>query len=220
MSADDGHVSADAEGGPAGRPRAKDPRPERTRIAILTALERLAVSGREATVNAVLREAGISRATFYAHFSSLDDLAVTAVIERFSKIGLDGLLARERGMGHRAASRATVRGLIEQVLLYRGFYLSALDWRVSSRVQETAAKVIGKDILRHLHRITSQGEAPPGTPPPEAHADTARFISGGMLHMFIAWLREEEPGDLDLFTERVLAQLPEWMIGPPEDTAR
>lgn len=64
--------------------RAPDPRPARTRAAIKDAVARLAERpGNDMTVNAITREAGVSRSAFYDQFSDLDALAIDMLAEVF-----------------------------------------------------------------------------------------------------------------------------------------
>ncbi|MGC9540759.1 TetR/AcrR family transcriptional regulator [Streptomyces sp. UG1] len=209
MSGDEG-VSTAARA----RQWAADPRPARTRAAVEAALQRLAQSGQDVTVNSVVREAGVSRAAFYAQFSGLDDLAVAVVTRQLTTISRAGADARDRGVELREAARDTVRDLVRHIATYRAFFLSALDWKVSSRMQEAAAAQMASAIRRYLEELAATpGGAGSGVPQVSAHADTARFLAGGVLHMIIAWLREESSDSLEAFTDRVLAQLPVWMGG-------
>lgn len=56
------------------RPAAQRADGRRNRDAILAAAERLLLSGEEVSVSALAREAGLTRATFYRHFASGDDV--------------------------------------------------------------------------------------------------------------------------------------------------
>jgi AcrR family transcriptional regulator len=65
-----------------------DPRAERSRAqlsAALTALLRTR-EPRDISVSALCAEAGVSRPTFYQHFTSIDEVAVAGVEQRFARL--------------------------------------------------------------------------------------------------------------------------------------
>jgi AcrR family transcriptional regulator len=66
----------------------EDPRAERSRAqlgAALTALLRTR-EPRDISVSALCAEAGVSRPTFYQHFTSIDEVAVAGVEQRFARL--------------------------------------------------------------------------------------------------------------------------------------
>ena len=65
-----------------------DRRARRSRAAIIGALNNLLLDGAigEVTLNAVVNAAGISRSTFYLHFSNLDALIGTAITPLFNDL--------------------------------------------------------------------------------------------------------------------------------------
>jgi AcrR family transcriptional regulator len=70
-----------------GRPRAGDSRSGRAREAILDAAARVFTDRgyRGATVDAILKEAGLSKGAFYWHFESKDELMRAVLIERVER---------------------------------------------------------------------------------------------------------------------------------------
>lgn len=65
-----------------------DPRAERSRTQLTDALTTLLGSrdGRQISVSALCAEAGVSRPTFYQHFTSIDEVAVAGVEQRFRRL--------------------------------------------------------------------------------------------------------------------------------------
>lgn len=53
-----------------------DPRVAATRARLFDAVRSLSIAGRSVTVSNIVAEARLSRATFYTHFSGVDDLAL------------------------------------------------------------------------------------------------------------------------------------------------
>ncbi|MGP2481205.1 TetR/AcrR family transcriptional regulator, partial [Listeria monocytogenes] len=53
-----------------------DPRVEATRAKLFDAVRELSAAGEDISVSSVAKAAGVGRATFYTHFSGIDDLAL------------------------------------------------------------------------------------------------------------------------------------------------
>ena len=68
-----------------------DPRAERSRTQLTDALTALLRTRepRDISVSALCAEAGVSRPTFYQHFTSIDEVAVAGVEQRFRRIRLE-----------------------------------------------------------------------------------------------------------------------------------
>ena len=191
--------------------RATDPRPARTRAAIMAAVPRLiadpAASG-EISVNAIARAAGVSRSAFYAQFSDLDELAVALLVDAFRDIGLDDVDARHDPRADaRTLARESSRRLVAHIDERRTFYRASLDWRLSGRVHESVVHAYAQQVLATIAVL--DGGAPPDVVP----EDAARFIAGGAIAMLTAWLRDEAPGGRDTMADRLVAVMPNWLVG-------
>jgi len=199
--------------------RAIDPRPARTRAAIIAATEHLVTEDHttEVSVNAIVRAARVSRSAFYAQFSDLDELAVAMLVDAFREIGLDDVRARaEDGAGDWAGSAgdarrhlATVsnRRLVEHIAARYPFYRASLDWRLSGRVHETVVSAYADQVAATMRVL---GDHVPVGADPE---DTARFVAGGAIALLTDWLRTDAPERQDRIVERLLAMLPDWLVG-------
>lgn len=206
------HVSEKSYGGTvqsSAPVRATDPRPARTRAAIVRAVEGLAAdASTEITVNAIARAAGVSRSAFYAQFADLDDLAVAMLVDAFRDIGLDDLRARDdHDADLRTLAVAANRRMLAHIGSRSAFYRASLDWRLSGRVHESVVAAYAQQVLATIRLL---GVRVPGT----VHAeDTARFIAGGAIAMLTAWLRDDAPAEQDAMAERLVAVMPEWLVG-------
>ena len=89
----------------------------------------------------------------------------------------------------------------------RLFYRSSLEWRVTSRVRDTLAAAFADQISASI--------AVMGDRVPPAHRDgyTARYIGGGAMALITAWLQDDEPAAASEMATRLLAAMPEWLVG-------
>ena len=190
--------------------RATDPRPARTRAAILAATEHLVAVEQttEVSVNAIVRTAGVSRSAFYAQFSDLDELAVAMLVDAFREIGLDDVRAREGDPSDRnRLAVSSNRRLVEHIAARYPFYRASLDWRLSGRVHETVVSAYADQVVATM--LVLGDRVPPGLD----RADTGRFIAGGAIALLTAWLREDAPEQQDRIVTRLLAVMPDWLVG-------
>lgn len=189
-------------------PRAPDPRPARTRATILRAVETLIATDLTVSISAVVETAGITRSTFYLQFSDIDDLALTVLTNEFRAIGIyDIAQRREAFSDERQIARAAANKLVEHIDRRRQFYRSSLEWRVTSRVRDTLAAAFADQISASI--------AVMGDRVPPAHRDgfTARYIGGGAMALITAWMQDDEPLPAPEMATRLLAAMPEWLVG-------
>lgn len=185
------------------RSRATDPRPARTRAAILAAIERLGELGEPLTVAAIVRRAGISRSTFYTQFRDLDDVAIRLMRDLYVRIEhLDAQL-REQGLRREATERTTAM-LIEEFTRHRVLYAAVFSSGMSADTQ----RVI-QGVFAHGALSTAQHAHPDGVPSEFA----ALYIAGGMLAILVDWLLSDDPVDANTLQHEMLACLPGWVVG-------
>ena len=190
--------------------RAADPRPARTRAAIIAATEHLVADEQtaEVSVNAIVRTAGVSRSAFYAQFSDLDELAVAMLVDAFREIGRSDVRARHGGPDDRNRLAVTSnRRLVEHIAARYPFYRASLDWRLSGRVHETVVSAYADQVMATM--LVLGDRVPAGL----NRADTGRFIAGGAIALLTAWLREGAPEQQDRIVTRLLAVMPNWLVG-------
>ncbi len=167
-------------------PDTSDPRILRSRAQLVDALGTLLHSrdARDVSVSALCAEAGVSRPTFYQHFTSVDDVAVAGIERRFADL-------RARLVdGPDAPYRLLVA------------FLSELD-----RERETWRRTIGsgnasRDAVEtwFAQRLAERA--------PDAGPVAVRYAAGGFLAAVGAWLREEATPER-LGAEALAAQLVE-----------
>lgn len=162
-----------------------DRRSERSQRAIQKAFLSLIEScGYDAvTVGQVCRQAGVSRATFYAHYAGKRDLKTKGILS--IKRHLTGAPHREDDARAFAFSRA----LFEHARDYRGIHRAMVG---------SSGGPVAHDALRHLIRdlvredLTRRGRRP--------STFAIEYYTGAMLGMLTTWLDAEArptPTDMD-----------------------
>lgn len=181
-----------------------DPRVERTRVAIFAAVRTLADAGQELTVSAIGRTAGVSRATFYAHYGGLDGLARALWQEAF--LGIDDLyrfdvhttpdavrLAHERLVRHFAEHRSLYAAVAALPISKASYLGSVRAW----------AAVIEESLNEH-----------PSVPSGLKPAAVARFVAGAIYGVLDGWVA----GEIDLteaeLVEHIVILFPARFSGP------
>ena len=194
--------------------RAEDPRPARTREAIVAATKRLLDGAPDAvpSMQAIAQAAGVSRTSLYKQFPDMTALAVHLMQETFSDLGRADLQRRAADAQPSTSARAAVRGFVDYLHCYRAFYRSSLDWQVTSRVHE--ALVDG-----YADRIRASAALIPDAPSGEDLEDQAIFVAGGVISRVTAWIRTDdpalaEPDRADHATDRLIRLMPTWLVGP------
>lgn len=184
-----------------------DPRAERTRQSIFAAIRTL--MSRRATpvsVGDVVRTAGISRSSFYAHFSSLDEVASELVRAQFGGIGASGP-GFDRGEVPGGAARAEYALLVEHLVENFALYSGALELPLTRSAYDD---IVEGYADRLLESVVLLDRLPVGVNP----RLTAIHIAGGAVTVISAWLR----GQLDVTDRELVDQLvrllPSWLIDP------
>ncbi|WP_345377137.1 TetR/AcrR family transcriptional regulator [Frondihabitans cladoniiphilus] len=187
----------------------RDPRAERTRQAILEAVESLDVQmADEATVSGIVRAAGISRSSFYTHFSGIDELALTMLARAFDEIGSGDLALRQaRGMTGAAAARAALDRLTQHLDEHRGLYVSVFGLPATSQAFGQAVTLYAEHAMETFALLTG---VPAGLDLPTV----ATYIAGGTLTVLSAWLRSDAPAPREEVVALLFAQLPAWLAAP------
>ncbi len=170
-----------------------DPRVARTRAAIAQAVHDLSDCGEEITVAALVRNAGISRASFYSHYASLDELALAMQREAF--VAVSELYAREIDDPEIAVRHAQER-LVAHFVSQRGLTAAV------------AALPVSKDTylagVRALAVVIEQSLALREDPLPGVDiAPTARYMASAAYGLIDAWLA----GEIEIVEEALVEHL-------------
>ncbi|MBF4462414.1 MULTISPECIES: TetR/AcrR family transcriptional regulator [unclassified Rathayibacter] len=192
-------------------PGSGDPRARRTRRRVFDAVERLVMQsdGERAegiAVSDIVREAGISRSSFYAHFD--DAAAVASALLREDLVLADvaephatdqtGVLALRRGYSR----------LVERLVDRHAFH-ARLRARASARVASDDA-VLATALALH-REVLARVEVPSAVDSELA----ATFAAGGVLAVVGAWLAGSLDGTDEELVEHLLALLPSWLAEAP-----
>ncbi|MCH1881466.1 TetR/AcrR family transcriptional regulator [Agrococcus sp. ARC_14] len=182
--------------------RAEDPRPARTRAAILAAVASLSERDDDVTVLSIVAEAGISRSTFYTQYRDLDALAVAILSDAFREVEALDLSLRQTTSPVETA-RATTARLVAEFARRRSLYAGVLGSRTTTEAHRAVQDAFAAEALETM-RATA-----PGGVDPEVAAD---YIAGGSLAVITAWLLSDEPATTEHVQRQLLALLPSWML--------
>ncbi|MEQ6896579.1 TetR/AcrR family transcriptional regulator [Microbacterium sp. KR10-403] len=177
-----------------------DPRAVRTRGVIFGAVHALVAAGDDITVAAIVREAGISRASFYAHFADLDELAMTMQRERFSAIA--DLFRRDRLAGP-GALRLSQERLVAHFAENRALFAAVAAMPTSKRAHLAGVSAMAALIEESLDE---SGVLPEGM----QRDATARYIAGAAYGLLDAWALGEIEMDSAALTDHLVRLLPDW----------
>lgn len=180
-----------------------DPRVARTRSAIVAAVHALSDSDDDISVAAVVRTAGISRASFYSHFAGLDELAHALMRDAFSSIGAQW--ADETG-DPTAAIRRAQRRLVDHFVENRGLYAAVAALPISKEAHLANARAMAAVIEQTLR-------AHPQRPADLAVEAVARYIAGAAYGLIDAWLTGEVVLEDGALVEHLVRLLPPWFSG-------
>ncbi|WP_082498417.1 TetR/AcrR family transcriptional regulator [Plantibacter sp. Leaf314] len=184
-----------------------DPRAERTRQTIFDAVATI-LAGRpeRVSVGDIVRVAGISRSSFYAHFSSLDDL--TAAYLRMQFAGLTAP-ATTRPVGERASSRERAedayRRLVGQLLEDAPLYSSVLELPVARAVFDA---LVGEHADHLVAALLQRTRVPAGIPVELVSA----YVAGGTLSLVDGWRHGRIDVSDDELVDSLVALLPAWLL--------
>jgi AcrR family transcriptional regulator len=180
-----------------------DARVLRSRERILAALGELESTGRPLTVSALMAAAGGSRSVFYAHFSSLGDVAVYLFEEHVSAIADDDLLIRRQAGGDEAA-RSSLTRLVAHVSDHGDLYAAVFSTEEGRSQFHRALLTRFESVVDQIFRRS--GQLPRAVDPDVA----AAFVAAGIVGVISGWIcggqtRSQE----DLVTDLV-SLLPSW----------
>jgi AcrR family transcriptional regulator len=199
------------------RRRAVDPRPARTRAAILSSVERLShLDASQVTITAITAEAGVSRSVFYKHFDSLSDLLSAVLADSASSVSQ---LPVADGAAPREVMTVALTQLVGHVGSRAVFYRAALGWSASVGIHDAA--VTG--YTRHLRAVIdlARDSLPTGQVPPEDVTDfVSTFLAGGLVATLTTWLRNDHATPDTTLVHELLELMPPWLTSDDTPTRR
>lgn len=190
-----------------------DPRAERTRQLIFTAIRSL-IADQSATVSVpdIVRIAGISRSSFYAHFASLDVLAAEYLRAQFTDLDSDRLRTDlGQGQGELAAGENAARvgyarlvaHMVENFPLYASVLALPLTRSAYDQIVDAYATQMLESVLI------------PDSVPDDVNAElVTTYVAGGALTLISAWMRGQLDVSDDDLVDQLVALLPAWVLEP------
>ncbi|EWS80483.1 TetR/AcrR family transcriptional regulator [Brachybacterium phenoliresistens] len=167
--------------------RAADPRPARTRQAVMDAMVRLAAEGRDdITVFSLAKEAGISRAAFYTHFSDLEDVAKMLIVPVLDSLAEEDAADAAADLPAPDRARRSILRVLDALVDHGDLVRVVSRWKVSAAVDGVIVRALAD-------RFEVVLEASPVDPPGCTVRDRAVFLGGGIFVTLSAWLIAEEP---------------------------
>lgn len=197
----------------------EDPRFTRSRQAITDALARLLQQmGPYPSVAAVAAAAGVHRATFYNHFQSVEEAAVSVIAEDFRALGTAGPGGAQPDADPAAVALATLDAMLEALRRRRNVFLVASAWRSPSGLMGISDLLV--EQVRDLRRTLAGVAGVPGVAG-VAEADDVEDVYAacginGVLSAAVGGSLGDRPEEI---TSRLHAVLPAWMRRPAPPTA-
>ena len=182
---------------------AADPRAVRTRQLLLDAFERQLENGQIApTVSSLAQEAGVSRSSFYNHFSGAEDVGVAAFRELLDAFKPSRGEDRNKSSSS-GNSQVSFEELFRHLEEHRVLCLAVLV----PDAQTPALHQLHGTLVSHLTEAINAVDSRP------AELDARRaaiFLVGGILSLLLDWLHKptETAAELAVLAE---IMLPEWL---------
>jgi AcrR family transcriptional regulator len=181
-----------------------DPRVVRTRKAIVDAVHTLSREGATSIgVADITRTAGISRATLYSHFSSLDRIALYVFEGAVESITALAFEAGDDPSPERMRQFLTL--LVDHYDENRPLYSAVLALPVSLEVNSRAVERLGSIFVAQLFDST----LPPGLHPEVI----ARYTSSATIGVLDAWIHQDLLMTADETVDHLIQLMPPSLSG-------
>jgi len=181
-----------------------DPRVARTRAGIAAAVHELSEADEELTVASVVRAAGISRASFYSHYSGLDELADSLRRDAFLTIG--DLFLSDHDHERPEAIRLSQERLVAHFADNRALYKAVGSIPVSKD-----GYLVGVRAMAGVIEIAL--DAHPDRPLELQIEATARYVAGAAYGLLDAWISGELALTEAEIVDHLTRLLPPWFSG-------
>ena len=198
--------------------RSADPRPARTRAAILAAVERLpGLPPDQVTVAAIARDAGVSRSAFYTQFSGLEELLSASLSEAARSIDPGGVPSGARA-SRRDMARASLSRLVAHIDARATFFTAAIEWKLTVGAYHAALEGYEGRVRQLIDAVRASAPTDPRIPPATETDIVAPFIAGGLMAAMTAWLRTGQATPKADLVEQLLKLLPGWLTSDENTT--
>lgn len=160
------------------------------------------------SVSDIVRTAGISRSTFYAHFTGLDVLATDYLRSQLAEISQSGVeLRRGDLVSGTLSARIGYRRLIAHMVEHYPLYSSVLELPPTRTAHNAVVDAYAGQIVQSMRAL---GPVPAGVNP---HV-VANYVAGGALTLIGAWMSGRIEASDDELVEQLTALLPTWLLEP------
>jgi AcrR family transcriptional regulator len=187
------------------RPVSSDPRAQRSRQRILDALRRQARAGELTSISSLSTAAGVTRATFYNHFDTIEEAAWYAILEGFDHILERALEKRRQGISFDAAGIESLRLIVE-------VFRSELQLVRLADAYDNGSELPG--IVAIFRAQTGIIWAESGNESATADVEVT-YAAAGLYAVLSIGARGE--GDPEEIARVAHSLLPEWMREPARD---
>lgn len=182
---------------------AGDPRFLRSRAKMLSALRHVARDG-DLTIPAVSAAAGVTRATFYNHFASLEEAAWVAMCESWDELLVRDSAARRDGADSETVGLESLRLIVEMLRVDRELARLADNHR-SDSVLPGLANI----VLEQVRSFRTEFGRPTATADPGAEEV---YVAAGLYALLSTGAKGgQDPADVATIAYSLL---PEWMRQP------
>jgi len=186
-------------------PRENDPRFQRSLKTLHVALLELvnAQNLEEISITALVQAAGVTRPTFYQHFTDIPDAARRAALTRLDAafpvpepFPENFEMSAQNILRHVEEEALPV---IEHLLEHRAFYLRVLDGAGNAAFFDEIVSFLAGRFLPALFELAACRQA-------ARKDDLMTVMAGGAMWLMIRWLRDERPaGTAEEMAQRIAA---------------
>lgn len=171
--------------------RAADPRPARSRAALIEAATKALTKEQPGTlsVTVLVKAAGVSRPTFYQHFADVHELIHVAALTKLSA-AFDALLPADPGASVAVFTSEVSTNLLKQLQTDASFYRNVLAISGNSSL---VAEIIDFLTHRFLSRPAIAERFIAKTP--DLTGDYAQFVAAGVAWLAVRWLATDFTGE-------------------------
>jgi AcrR family transcriptional regulator len=149
------------------------------------------------SVSHIVREAKISRSSFYAHFASLDDLAVALLRQEFASVAIPA----PRSLG---SLRESYSRLVQHFAQQESIYSYALGLPLSRRAFDDVIAGYAEQVLASFDEPFSEADA-------IRARRAATYVAGGTISLLSAWVSNHHDISADQLVDELIALLPPWL---------
>lgn len=190
--------------------RATDPRIERTRAAIVSALHVLLREGRtDLSVRDVVEAANVSRASFYLHFSGVEQVALVLLRETFEQLRT-AYVAERRELGQRTdqSVRAGQQRLADAFWEQRAL--------LGPLMESSFCGAAYSDMVRSFARMLESlfNSEPARVPTALDPSITAVALSHLLIGLLTEWVTGRIDAPKEQIIDHMVALLPSWATQP------